>query len=90
MRFLRFAGQRPMEFRKYIFNYYLYRFGLMYYTMIAAALCLPIGVLFGWKGVGWIAAAYAASLIGLKIFRFVRFRIAIAKAIQPIQPPARG
>jgi tetratricopeptide (TPR) repeat protein len=83
MRFLRFTGQRPMEFRTYLFNHYLYRFGLMYYTIIAAACLFPASLLFGWRGAGSVAAVYAASLIAIKIIRLARFKKAMEKAAHP-------
>ncbi|MDR0330148.1 MAG: tetratricopeptide repeat protein [Chitinispirillales bacterium] len=85
IRFLRFTGQRPRAFREYIFKYYMYRFGLMYYTLLAAALAFPAGVLLGWIGVGGVAAAYGTSLGVIKVMQAVRFRRAVAKAIQAAQ-----
>ena len=80
IRFLRFTGQRPAAFRKYIFRHYLIRFGFMYYTAVSAALAIPAGILLGWAGVGGVAALYAASLGAIKIVRAVRHRRAIRKS----------
>jgi len=88
IRFLRFTGQRPMEYRKYIFNYYLYRYGFLFYSLIVAALMFPASVLFGWAGVGCVAAAYALSLGALKLTQVVQFKMAMARAMK--QAAARG
>jgi tetratricopeptide (TPR) repeat protein len=83
IRFLRFTGQRPGAFREHVFKHYLSRFGLMFYTLVSAALTFPAGVLFGWAGVGGVAAAYAASLAALKAVRAVRRKRAATNAPQP-------
>jgi hypothetical protein len=83
MRFLRFTGQRPMEFRTFIFKHYFLRFGFMYYTILVASFLLPASILFGWRGIGWVAAAYAASLGVIKIWQIIKFKKAIAQAVQP-------
>ena len=65
IRFLRFTGQRPTEYRKYIFNYYLYRYGFIFYSVIMAALLFPIGALLGWAGGGawlWYTPCRSARL----------------------------
>ncbi|MCL2220528.1 MAG: tetratricopeptide repeat protein [Chitinispirillia bacterium] len=83
MRFLRFTGQRPMEFRKYIFNHYLYKFGLIYYTIIMLALVFPASVLFGWSGVWLIAALYSTSIVALKIVQARRLKKLLSKTNPP-------
>jgi tetratricopeptide (TPR) repeat protein len=79
IRFLRFTGQRPAAFREYVFKHYLYRFGLIYYTAVLAALAIPAGILLGWPGVGGVAAVYAASLGALKAVQALRHRREEAK-----------
>jgi tetratricopeptide (TPR) repeat protein len=88
IRFLRFTGQRPAAFREHVFKHYLFRFGLMCYTLVAAALAFPAGALFGWAGVGGVAAVYTASLCALKTALAIKHRRAAAKALAP--PPAGG
>jgi len=80
IRFLRFTGQRPMEYRTYIFNYYLYRYGFIFYLLIVAALLFPASVLFGWVGAAGIVALCALSLGALKLAQIVQFNMAMAKA----------
>jgi tetratricopeptide (TPR) repeat protein len=87
IRFLRFTGQRPAAFREHVFKHYMFRFGLMYYTLISAALAFPVGVFFGWAGVGGVAAVYAVTLAAVKIVFAVKHRRAAAKALAP---PAAG
>jgi len=82
MRFLRFTGQRPAEFRKFIFKHYFYRFGLIYFTLIAAAFMFPAGLLFGWLGIGAVAVIYGASLIGVKAYRAIKLKREAARASQ--------
>ncbi|MDR3013591.1 MAG: tetratricopeptide repeat protein [Chitinispirillales bacterium] len=82
MRFLRFIGERPTKFRKFVFDYYLYRFGFMYYTLIAITLMFPAGVLFGWIGAGGVGAAYGLSLGALKIFKNIKFKRSVIRANQ--------
>jgi len=84
IRFLRFTGQRPAAFREYIFKRYLFRFGLIYYTLFSAALAFPAGVLFGWTGVGGVAAAYAASIGAIKAMRSLKRKLAAAKALRQL------
>jgi tetratricopeptide (TPR) repeat protein len=74
MRFLRFTGQRPTEFRNFIFKHYFYRFGLIYYTLIAAAFLFPASLLFGWLGVGVVAVVYGVSLAGVRVYRALRLK----------------
>jgi tetratricopeptide (TPR) repeat protein len=83
MRFLRFTGQRPAEFRRYIFNYYLYRFGLIYYTIIMIALLFPASVLLGWVGALGVAALYGMSMVWIKVFRLLRMKKTLAKGAKP-------
>ncbi len=83
IRFLRFTGQRPAAFREYVFKHYLFRFGLMYYTAVSAALAIPAGLLFGWAGVGGAAALYAASLGAIAAIRALKHKWAAAKAHRP-------
>jgi tetratricopeptide (TPR) repeat protein len=80
MRFLRFTGQRPTEFRKYVFRYYLHRFGFIYYTIIFAAMLFPASALFGWLGVCSVAAGYAASIGLVKAIRFIKTKKADNRA----------
>ena len=87
MRFLRFTGQRPMEFRKYIFNYYLYRYGLMYYTIIMIALLFPASVLLGWVGVWIVASVYSTSIAVLKVVNSLRLKKLMSKA--SLRPPSQ-
>jgi tetratricopeptide (TPR) repeat protein len=82
IRFLRFTGQRPAAFREYIFKHYLFRFGLIYYTAVSAALAIPAGVLLGWAGVGAVAAVYAASLGAIKAVSAIRHRRTETKALR--------
>jgi len=82
IRFLRFTGQRPMEYRKYVFNYYLYRYGFIFYTVIVATLLFPASVLLGWAGAGGIAVVYALSLGAIKLTQVVQFKMAMAKAMK--------
>ncbi|MCL2183589.1 MAG: tetratricopeptide repeat protein [Chitinispirillia bacterium] len=88
MRFLRFTGQRPMEFRKYIFNYYLYRYGFIYYTLIMAAFLFPATVLLGWVGLWIVASVYSVSVAVMKIIESVLLRKLAIKTNQP--PDVRG
>jgi len=82
IRFLRFTGQRPAAFREYVFKHYLFRFGLIYYTAVCATLAIPAGILFGWAGVGCVAAVYAVSLAVINLVRTIKHRRAEGKALR--------
>ena len=69
LRFLRFTGERTVEFRRYIFKYYLSRFAFMYYTIIVCALLFPAVVLFGLTGAVSVAAFYGISLGIMKLYK---------------------
>ena len=88
MRFLRFTGQRPMEYRKYIFNYYLYKYGLIYYTLIMVAFLFPASVLMGWVGVWIVASAYSVSIAVLKVYQTLRAKKLMAGISQQSNQPS--
>jgi tetratricopeptide (TPR) repeat protein len=79
MRFLRFTGQRPAEFRKHVFRHYLRRYAFIYYTIIFVALLFPASVLSGWPGVGGVAATYAASTGLVKLWQFIKTKKSAAR-----------
>ncbi len=69
IRFLRFTGQRPVEYRKFIFRYYLSRFALLFYSLIMISLLFPAGVLFGLWGIAGIVLVFLLSIGGLSLWR---------------------
>ncbi|MBN1309217.1 MAG: tetratricopeptide repeat protein [Chitinispirillaceae bacterium] len=69
IRFLRFHGQRPKEYRRYIFSRYLERFLLLFVSCGVAAALVPVGFIYGMKRVVMTAALYACLLI---VYRPIR------------------
>ena len=84
LRFLRFTGERPVEFRRYIFRHYLSRFAFMYYTIILCALLFPAAVLFGLHGAAGVGVFYGISLVIMKLYKIRRHKKIIDIAEQTI------
>ncbi|MBN1576270.1 MAG: tetratricopeptide repeat protein [Chitinispirillaceae bacterium] len=74
IRFLRFHGQRPKEYRKYIFSRYLELFLLLSVSGIVAAALVPVYFLSGMKAVVMTGVAYAFLLLIYRLVRFVVHR----------------
>lgn len=62
IRFLRFTGQKPVEYRRFIFRYYIARFAFLFYSLILLSLMFPAGVLLGFWGLGLIGTFYALTV----------------------------
>jgi hypothetical protein len=71
LRFLRFFGQRPKEFRRYIFYHYLERFLLIFMSIIALALTGIIWLISGPGAAIVTAGAYCLSIGIYRMFRIV-------------------
>ncbi|MCL2688330.1 MAG: tetratricopeptide repeat protein [Chitinispirillia bacterium] len=85
LRFLRFTGERHVEFRKYIFRHYLSRFAFIYYTVILCALMFPASVLFGLRGAAAVTLIYGASLGIIKLYKIRRHKKIIDAAEEALQ-----
>ncbi|MDR0306479.1 MAG: tetratricopeptide repeat protein [Chitinispirillales bacterium] len=90
LRFLRFNGEKPVEFRRYIFKYYLSHYALMYYSVIACALTFPASVIFGWRGIISVAVVYAVSMTAFKLYRIWQRKKALVLAEQAAATLAKG
>jgi len=84
LRFLRFTGERSVEFRRYIFRYYLSKYAFMYYTIILCALLFPASVLFGLRGAAGVAILYGISLVIMKLYKIRSHKKIIDAAEQAI------
>jgi tetratricopeptide (TPR) repeat protein len=62
IRFLRFQGQRPREFRHYLFNHYLRKFSIVLVTVLCILFLFPGVLLFGVKAVIGTGLAYGIFL----------------------------
>lgn len=59
LRFLRFSGQRPTEFRTYIFLAFIKRFLILFSSIIALLSFCPIFLLFKLPGIAIATLTYA-------------------------------
>jgi len=84
LRFLRFTGERHVEFRRYIFRHYLSHFAFIYYTVVLCALLFPAAVLFGLQGASGVALFYGISLGIIKLYKIRRHKKIINAAEQAI------
>lgn len=57
VRFLRFCGSSPAEFRRHVFSEYLRKTAHRSLAAVGAAAAFPLGVLFGFAGIAGLAAA---------------------------------
>ena len=74
MRFLRFQGQRPKEFRQYLFHHYLRRFSIILVTLLCLLALFPGILLFGLRAAIVTASVYAAFLSALLIRHYLTTR----------------
>ena len=63
IRFLRFWGQRSVDYRKYIFAIYLKKFIISFTIAIMVLLSIPSYLLFGNIGLIFLSIIYGASFI---------------------------
>ncbi|MFP4681742.1 MAG: tetratricopeptide repeat protein [Chitinispirillaceae bacterium] len=85
IRFLRFTGQKPVEYRRFVFRYYISRFVVLFYTLIMFSLLFPAGALFGFWGMGLIGTFYGASMGLFYYFRKRKQRRLESKATQMVR-----
>jgi hypothetical protein len=82
-RFLRFQGQRPVEFRRYIFLYYLERYLAVLATMVIVLSLIPLSLLLGMRAVYVTAVGYSSILLIYCGFKFLHHRRTVAQKKQP-------
>ncbi|MDG5814798.1 tetratricopeptide repeat protein [Chitinispirillales bacterium ANBcel5] len=70
-RFLRFIGQSPIDYRKYIFSFYITRSIILCMSIVFISLLFPFSAFFGFKGFLVVLALYA-SFLG--IYNVIKFR----------------
>ena len=68
MRFLRFQGQRPKEFRQFLYKFYLKRFAFFLITGAAVISLFPLTLLYGFRAFIFITAA-CGLLLALQLVR---------------------
>ncbi|MBN1761270.1 MAG: tetratricopeptide repeat protein [Chitinispirillaceae bacterium] len=73
-RFLRFQGQRPKEFRQYLFRHYMRRFLIVLITVLAVVSLFPGMLLFGTKALIATVSGYAAFLSFIFIRQYIHSR----------------
>ncbi len=89
LRLLRFMGQKPIDFRKWIFRLYLIKFLLVTSSIMILSLAIPVVVLFGLTGFLALSSLYSL-FFGFFIFYRRKKERAIQKEALLNRPPISG